>query len=48
MSINTNVITSNKKQSAQLLRIVADLIQASTNKRMSVQLDVEFNPKNDN
>ncbi len=45
MSVELNMVTSQKHTLADLLRNVAKLIQNSNNKRVNIQLQVDFNPE---
>ena len=43
LSIKINVETSQKKEIANLLRSVADMIENSVNSRVTVMCEIEFN-----
>lgn len=45
MSIEINVITGRKKALASLLREISEFMGGSSNKRVSVQISINMNPK---
>jgi hypothetical protein len=47
MSIEIAIKTCDKKEVAEILRRIADLIAISTNQTVDVTLDVRFNKKGD-
>ena len=42
MSIEVNLVTANKKELVELMNSIANLIKASSNKRISAVLSVDF------
>ena len=42
MSIELNLVTANKKELAELLESIANLIKASSNKKISVVASIDF------
>ena len=47
MSIEINVITGRKKALTVMLKAVSDFVGGSSNKRVSIQMNVNLNPKED-
>ncbi|GAH50550.1 unnamed protein product, partial [marine sediment metagenome] len=45
MSIQMNIITPNKRPLAELLRAIATMVETSSNKTVTVNMTVTFNPR---
>ena len=45
MSITISVMTGRKKAISELLKAVAEFLGGASNKRISVNLEVDMNPK---